>query len=92
MGHFGNGRTATGALDATLLITKLPTLANMGNVAVVCKAGVTGGRAASSPPSLPPPPTDGNPVYGGVVVGISFLPRNFSGRPTDWLPSFTMAM
>ena len=46
------------------------------------------------PPSLPPPPpTDGNPVYGGaVVVGISFLPRNFSGRPTDWLPSFTMAM
>ena len=60
-GHFGNGRTATGALDATLLITKLPTLANMGNVAVVCKAGVTGGgrgRAASSPPSLPPSAVD----------------------------------
>ena len=59
-GHFGNGRTkAAGALDATLLITKLPTLANMGNVAVVCKAGVTGGggRAASSPASLPPPTT-----------------------------------
>ena len=60
MGQF---RQRAGALDATLLITKLPTLANMGNVAV-CKAGVTGGGRgrtggiiASLSLSLPPPPT-----------------------------------
>ena len=56
----GGQGTAEGALDATLLITKLPTLANMGNVAVVSKAGVTGGgrgRAGGIIASLPPPST-----------------------------------